>query len=145
MLQPQQCGIRAKSATYTTAQGNTRSLTHWVGPGNKPTSSQVLVRFVTTVTQNHHPHLILYFQLRREKSFYTVWVPLWRNSQSAWKCHRASDLQWGRKTTKNSVYEIDNQQVFTVQHRELYYHFFVITYNGMNLQKYWITMLYTWN
>ena len=28
MPEPQQCGIRAASATYTTAHGNTRSLTH---------------------------------------------------------------------------------------------------------------------
>ena len=31
--QPQQCRIQAVSATYTTAHGNTRSLTHWTRPG----------------------------------------------------------------------------------------------------------------
>ena len=30
--QPQQCGIQAMSLTYTTAHGNTGSLTHWVRP-----------------------------------------------------------------------------------------------------------------
>ena len=34
--QPQQHGIRAKSATYTTAHGNTRSLTHQARPRIKP-------------------------------------------------------------------------------------------------------------
>ena len=33
------------SATYTTAHGNTGSLTHWVRPGIKPLSSWMLVRF----------------------------------------------------------------------------------------------------
>ena len=43
---PQQCGIWATSATYTTARGNTRSLTHWVRPGIKSTFSWILVGFV---------------------------------------------------------------------------------------------------
>ena len=38
----------ATSATYTTAHGNTRPLTQWVGTGIKPMSSCILVRFVTT-------------------------------------------------------------------------------------------------
>ena len=36
--QPQQHWIRATSATYATAWGNTRSLTHWLRPGIKPAS-----------------------------------------------------------------------------------------------------------
>ena len=35
------------SATYTTAHSNTISLTHWAGPGIEPTSSWMLVRFVS--------------------------------------------------------------------------------------------------
>ena len=42
--QPQQCGIPATSATYTTAHGNTGSLTHWARPGIEPGS--ILVGFV---------------------------------------------------------------------------------------------------
>ena len=45
MTQPQQCGIRTTSVTYTTAHGNARSLTYWVRPGIKPTTSWILVRF----------------------------------------------------------------------------------------------------
>ena len=45
--QPRQCRIWARSVTYTTARGNTGSLTHWVGPGSKPTSSWMLVRFIS--------------------------------------------------------------------------------------------------
>ena len=48
MLQQQKHRIWATSVTYTTGQGNARSLTHWAGPGIKPTSSWILVRFVTT-------------------------------------------------------------------------------------------------
>ena len=44
--QPQQCGIPAASATYTTAHGNTGSLTHWARPGIEPASSWILVGFV---------------------------------------------------------------------------------------------------
>ena len=49
--QPQQHQIRAVSATYTGAHGNARCLTHWTGPGIKPTSSWILVGFVTTKPQ----------------------------------------------------------------------------------------------
>ena len=47
--QPQQCQIRAVSATYTTANSNTQSLTHWARPGIEPATSRHLVRFVSTV------------------------------------------------------------------------------------------------
>ena len=39
MPEPQQLGIQVTSATYTSAHSNTRSLTHWARPGNKPTTS----------------------------------------------------------------------------------------------------------
>ena len=45
--QPQQRQIRAASATFTTAHGNARSLTHWTRTGMEPASSWTLVRFVT--------------------------------------------------------------------------------------------------
>ena len=48
-------GLRVESElqlpAYTTAHGNPRSLTHSAGPGIKPTSSWILVRFITT---NHN-------------------------------------------------------------------------------------------
>ena len=49
--EPQQCQIQAVSATYTTAQGNTGSLTHGARPGIEPTSAWLLVRFVSAVPQ----------------------------------------------------------------------------------------------
>ena len=49
--QPQQCGIWALSGTHTTAQSNARSLTHWEGPGIKPTFSWILVGFVSFAPQ----------------------------------------------------------------------------------------------
>ena len=48
MPQPQQCQIQAMSTTYTTVHGNVGSLIHWARPGNKPVSSAIPVRFVTT-------------------------------------------------------------------------------------------------
>jgi len=44
--QPQQHGIRTASATYTTAHGNARSLTHCARPGIEPATSWFLVGFV---------------------------------------------------------------------------------------------------
>ena len=51
MPQPQQHQIRAKSAPYTTANGNAGALTHWVRPGINPVSSWILVRFITVEPQ----------------------------------------------------------------------------------------------
>ena len=45
--QPQQLRIWAASATYTTAHSTTRSLIPWVRPGMEPSSSWILVRFLT--------------------------------------------------------------------------------------------------
>ena len=44
--------------TYTTALGNTGSLTHWMGPGIEPVSSWILVGFVSAEPQqnSHYPH-----------------------------------------------------------------------------------------
>ena len=49
--QPQQCQIWAASSNYNTAHSNARSLTHWERPGVEPTSSWILVGFVTTQPQ----------------------------------------------------------------------------------------------
>ena len=48
MPQPQQYRIRPESPTYTTIHDNAWSLTHWSGPGIKPASSWILVRFFST-------------------------------------------------------------------------------------------------
>ena len=42
------CQIQALSATYTTVHRNARSFTHWVRPGIDPTSSWILVGFIST-------------------------------------------------------------------------------------------------
>ena len=44
-----QVQIQDKSATYTTAHSNARSLTHAARPGIEPVSSRMLVRFTFTV------------------------------------------------------------------------------------------------
>ena len=51
MSQPQQYQIWDLSATYTPAHSNSGSLTHWVGPGNKPPFSWLVVSFVTAKPQ----------------------------------------------------------------------------------------------
>ena len=47
MPQPPQCHIWAASVIYTTAHSNAGSLTHWVRPGIKPSSSWIPVWFLT--------------------------------------------------------------------------------------------------
>ena len=54
--QPQECWIQAKSATYTTAHGNTGSLTHWARPGIEAATSWFLVRFVSAVPEQEFPY-----------------------------------------------------------------------------------------
>ena len=48
---PQQCQIRALSATYVAVQGNAGSLTHWVRLRMGPVSSGMLGRFLSTEPQ----------------------------------------------------------------------------------------------
>ena len=56
---PQQDGIQAPSVTYTTAHGNARSQTHAVRPGIEPTSSWILVRFISAAPQEELPRLFI--------------------------------------------------------------------------------------
>ena len=51
MPQPQQCQIRAVSATYTTAHSSARALIHRVRLGTEPLSLQILVRFIFAESQ----------------------------------------------------------------------------------------------
>ena len=54
----QQHQIWGSLTTYSTAHGNaSRSLTHWAGPGIKPTSSWILVGFVNAEPQWKPPHI----------------------------------------------------------------------------------------
>ena len=52
--QPQQHG------TYTTAHGNAGSLTHWTRPGVEPTSSWILVGFVSAAPQRELLDFLLF-------------------------------------------------------------------------------------
>ena len=47
----------AKSVIYTMAHSNARSLTHWLRLGIKPSSSWILVGFVTTELQGELQHI----------------------------------------------------------------------------------------
>ena len=55
--QPQQLEIRAVFVTCTTAHSNVGSPTHWGRPGIEPTSSWMLIRFVSAVPQQELPRL----------------------------------------------------------------------------------------
>ena len=64
LQQPQQHQIRAECVTYPTAHGNSGSTTHWARPRIEPTSSWILVAFVSTVPQQELLNficLLIYF------------------------------------------------------------------------------------
>ena len=64
--QPQQCQIRASSVTYTTTHGgNARSLTHWARLGIEPTSSWLLVTFVSSEPWWELPGIVCFWQASR--------------------------------------------------------------------------------
>ena len=56
--EPQQLGIRAAFATYTTAHSNAGFLTHWARPGIEPATSWCLVGFVNHYATMGTPELI---------------------------------------------------------------------------------------
>ena len=56
--QPQQRQIQATSSTYTAAYGHARSLTCWARLGIKPTSSWILVGFLTHWATTGTPKII---------------------------------------------------------------------------------------
>jgi len=63
MPRSQQRGIQAMSLTYTTAHDNSGSLTHRARAGIKPTSSWILVRFVTRWTTTGIPKSGAFFNI----------------------------------------------------------------------------------
>ena len=65
--EPQQCWIRAASATYTTAQGNAGSLTHWARSGIKPLSLWILVEFVNRWVMMGTPPYQIVQEMRGKK------------------------------------------------------------------------------
>ena len=74
MPQPQQSQIQAASEAYTTAQGNTGSLTHWFRPGIKRTSLWILVGFVTAEPWRELAICFLWFpSILFENNFIEVW------------------------------------------------------------------------
>ena len=80
--QPWQLRSQAASATYTTAHGNTGSLTHWVRPGIEPSTSWLLVGFVNHWAMTGTPvhsfsHIILHhspFVFTWSKISFCCWI-----------------------------------------------------------------------
>ena len=65
---PQQHQIRATSATYIKAHGNTRSLTHEERPGIEPVSSWLLVRYVSARYDRNSSSLLFWVQFLSPRS-----------------------------------------------------------------------------
>ena len=78
--QPQQCQIQATSATNAAVCGNTGSLIHWARPGIKPTSSWILVRFLTCWATMGTP--LIGILVAPPGSPFLSWVPV----SSCWQC-----------------------------------------------------------
>ena len=69
-----QCWIQAASSAYTAACGNAGSLTHWVRPEIKPTSSRTLCQVLTIRATTGCPSF--YFLNLRNIYFKQVWFKL---------------------------------------------------------------------
>ena len=63
MPEPQQHGIRAASATHTTAHGDTGSLTRWAMPGIEPATSWFVVGFINHCATKGTPEGFLNIEL----------------------------------------------------------------------------------
>ena len=74
--QPQQCWIWIE--TYTTAHGKTASPTHWARPGNEPTSSWIIFRFISTEHQQELPR----FLHGRKNLVAITWISIYYLSKS---------------------------------------------------------------
>ena len=61
--EPQQHQIWAMSVTYTTAHGNTGSLTHWARAGTEPATSWFLVGFVNRCAMTGTPSPVFVIHL----------------------------------------------------------------------------------
>ena len=59
-------GSKLHLPAYTRVHGNARSLTHWARPGTEPTSSWMLVRFVSTEPQQELPNSSFLIWHRKE-------------------------------------------------------------------------------
>ena len=74
----------ASSSTYTSAHGNTKSLTHWVRLGTEPESLWVLVRFVSTERKRELWYLLFPFLV------WLLWLGLpilcWIEGESGHPC-----------------------------------------------------------
>ena len=53
-----------QSVTYTTAQGNAGTPTHWERPGVKPKSLWILVRFIAATPQWELPNVVNFIKAR---------------------------------------------------------------------------------
>ena len=105
--------IQVASETYTTAQSNVGSLTHWARPGIKPATSWFLVRFVTTAPQQ---------ELQPWVKLYIVWW-LWRSYLSFFKTTQIlgdllrlfSSLFWIMISKRNRITFLISQTEFTIR------------------------------
>ena len=70
--QPQQHWIWVVSTTYTTAHSNAGSLTHWVRLGIEPTSSWILVRFVSAEPLARTSYMISFIIFSEEDSIMKI-------------------------------------------------------------------------
>ena len=102
--QPQQRQIQATSATYTSAHGYTRSLTHWARSGIEPATSWFLVGFVFAAPQQElHYNLInqLFFSKKRARKdcHYTCL----HGPKTPFQGCRTNDWKWQPRSFRTEV------------------------------------------
>ena len=104
---PQQWQIRAMSVTYTTARCSAGFLTHRVRPGIKPTSSWILVGFITAETQGELCFIHTCFRNEATKYFHFA---LFISFSQYWVCPGGD-----RKVTIDQ-YQKSKERIITSQY-----------------------------
>ena len=99
---PQQHGIQAESATYTTAHGNASSLTHWARPVTEPATSWFLVGFVSVVPRQEIQiqHFRLHLWLR-----FSPWPRNFPMSQE-WPLKKKKKKKGKKERKKKRIYSL---------------------------------------
>ena len=117
--QPQQCGIQAASANYTTAHVNAGSFIHWVGPEIKPTSSWILGGFVTTEPQEKLPDTSL------NETISTYW---WQSHNNFIVCIKKASFKGVWKWSVLALYEtiISNKINYSALYNRLWCSFIMV-------------------
>ena len=117
MPQPYHHQIQAMAATYITAHGNTRSLTHWARPGIRPTTSSFLVGFISPMPQWELLSFFFFFLKTKPNwtiSHTTITITLheYQENQDKFYLRTVTVKLWGIRYSYNSAFLLRKTNIF---------------------------------